>query len=314
MNCHIVPMAYLRSWSTDETYSKDRHKRKTYVSEKSKRPIKSQLKKTEKIQETTIVQEDLYLITEAVIKAAINPQAQKTVKIDPEVIEKYMSVHYEQPWGNAIKNLNSQSPLLAKWEDYIDLFLEFIALQELRTPEEIEPEIKSIMCCIQYILRDRSDTPDEMLKALREHFKAEESMVKIQFIWSLYRVASGEPQNVHTKFVQQLFNNYQRYLLIIKNDDYEFITSDFPIYNNKSGRVDEGLYFPINRNACLFLVKGKYDDNLEVIEASSEVVQFVNHLMRKAAKKILISSVPLTEDYFLETCPKEEFRKILGVE
>lgn len=314
MNCHIVPMTYLRSWSTDETYSAERKKRKIYVSEKGKVPIKSQIIKTEKVRETTIAQEDLYLITEAVIKAAINPQAQKTVKIDPEVIEKYMSVHYEQPWGNAITNLNSQSPLLAKWEDYIDLFLEFIALQELRTPEEIEPKIKSIKCCIQYILRDSSDIPDEVVKALREYFEPKENTVKRQFIWLLYRVASGEPQNAHTKFVQKLFNNYQRYLLIIKNDDYEFITSDFPICNNNSGRIDEGLYFPINRNACLFLVKGKHDDTLEVIEAGSEVVQFVNHLMRKAAKKILISSVPLTEDYFLETCPKEEFRKILGVE
>lgn len=145
MNCHIVPMAYLRSWSTDETYSAERKKRKIYVSKKGKVPIKSQIIKTE-------------------------------------------------------------------------------------------------------------------------------------------------------------------------NDDYEFITSDFPICNNNSGRIDEGLYFPINRNACLFLVKGKHDDNLKVIEASSEVIQFVNHLMRKAAKKILISSVPLTEDDFLETCPEEEFRKILGVE
>ena len=117
-----------------------------------------------------------------------------------------------------------------------------------------------------------------------------------------------------SELTQKIDDDYQRYLLYTKGSMYEFITSDFPICNNNSGRVDEGLYFPINRNACLFLAKGKNDDNLEVIEASSEVVQFVNHLIRKAAKKILISSVPLTEDYFLETCPKEEFRKILGVE
>ena len=86
MNCHIVPMAYLRSWSTDETYSAERKKRKIYVSEKGKVPIKSQIIKTEKVRETTIAQEDLYLITEAVEKLLINPKKHGIVKIDPKQI------------------------------------------------------------------------------------------------------------------------------------------------------------------------------------------------------------------------------------
>ena len=304
MNCHIVPMAYLRSWSTDETYSAERKKRKIYVSKKGKVPIKSQIIKTEKVRETTIAQEDLYLITEAVEKLLINPKKRGIVKINPKQIEESMSIHYEQPWGNAMKELKGSTPSTEQWEGFLQLFLEFVALQLVRNPQVVKGIIAEAIPLFK---------KNPLLRKQIE-IMGEEEFIHNQFLCSLYQSMSGMPSMPLSELTQKIDDDYQRYLLYTKGSMYEFITSDFPICNNNSGRVDEGLYFPINRNACLFLAKGKNDDNLEVIEASSEVVQFVNHLIRKAAKKILISSVPLTEDYFLETCPKEEFRKILGVE
>lgn len=304
MNCHIVPMAYLRSWSTDETYSAERKKRKIYVSEKGKVPIKSQIIKTEKIRETTITQENLYLITKKVEKQIVNPQKQEQMQIDPEVIEKYMSAQYEAPWGNAMKELKGTSISSDQWDRHKQLFLEFIALQLIRDPNIMEPLIDTIL------------TSSKKWPVVKEliNTTGKENFIHNQLLLSLCKATSDSLDNIHSALTQKISEQYQQYLLYTVNSNYEFITSDFPICNNNSGRVDEGLYFPINRNACLFLAKGKNDDNLEVIEAGSEVVQFVNHLMRKAAKKILISSVPLTEDDFLETCPEEEFRKILGVE
>ena len=89
MVCHIIPMAYLDGWSTEETRGKDRDKRLTYIFLKNKKI--GILKKTENIKINTIAILDLYILSN---------------EDDEKLIEEGFSKNYEQKYKRAIGRIN----------------------------------------------------------------------------------------------------------------------------------------------------------------------------------------------------------------
>lgn len=87
MNCHIIPMAYLKDWSTPETRNaKKREDRKIYLYYKNE--FIPHLENTEKMACSNISGEGLYMLDDESEKKAI---------------EDYFSLRLENKYGNHLK-------------------------------------------------------------------------------------------------------------------------------------------------------------------------------------------------------------------
>ena len=278
MNCHIVPMAYLKSWAIDDTRNKQRDQRETYVLiNGEKQPKRMYLND---IDVDTIVQKNLYIY-----KKGENQYLDLFWQSNHEQIEQNLGT-YEQNWQTHIHRIENARKKKTKIIE-IGPILHFLTLQLLRTPEYMDKAINDIL----------NTTDSELIEAQKKRLLLD----------------MNDQDSVFQKMNKQFKDNYKKFIFSAQGSRY-FITSDFPAYAIKDNAPHRGIYFPLSKDYCLFLMEqGNCNkNNAKICNVDDAVVDLVNYFTAYADKNLMIGCTAEFPEWEIKEYPKS-FEKVIGV-
>ena len=288
MKCHIVPMSYLKSWSTDETKKEKRAKREVYCCYVSKDSQSMYLTRTKNITEDTIVAEDIYI-------------TEKTQSF----VEDNMNQKYESQWNDFISHYEVMIKDNQIISYKVEFLLEFMLLQLLRTFVYMETAIGGAYDKVINILK--SAFP-ELYEALGDELKNE--YIAEKFVDIIKKFLCGEKYPI----VEMLKNDFFRLkkVCLVSNKNSYFWTCDVPIVYVANEQDFKGFYMPITPKICVYL----YDNNktnkmqFDICRVSNRVVKFVNHIIMDNARNVVISNIETMENRKSNVYPHRDYMKI----
>lgn len=288
MKCHIVPMSYLKSWSTDETKKEKRKKREVYCCYLSKDAQSMVRIRTENIKENTIVAEDIY-ITEDI----------------QSLVEDNMSQKYESQWNDLINRYEVMVKNNQTISYKVEFLLEFILLQLLRTFVYMEPAISDAYDKAISILRNAFP---ELYEALGDDLKND--YIAEKFVDIIKKFLCEEKHPVVTMLKNDFFR-LKKVCLVSKKNSY-FWTCDVPIVHVANEEDFKGFYMPITPKICVYLYDNDKTNKMQfdICKVSNRVVKFVNHIIMDNARNVVISNIETIENRKSNVYPQKDYMEI----
>lgn len=282
MKCHIVPMAYLKEWSTNETRNeKNRKDRQIHCFNKD--DLIESTCYTDEISNSHISEEDLYIL-----------------EVDEKKIEDFFSVRYENKieyHRNRIENeINAGNIKI----NNLDLLIEFMAVQIYRTPSYAYNAINQSVQLIYNM---------PIIKSICNDWKEENTQHK--FLDILLQFIDEKPYNPISRTLNSFVVQYRKILLVTKNEYMSFITSDKPVIGIINNGIS-GIYFPLSRKVCIWLKPNdeRNKNNGDVYIVGDEMVSFINELIRQGAMKNILSDKADIRSMMSNICPVMDYMKI----
>ncbi len=280
MKCHIIPMTYLDSWSTDTTRGESRDKRFTYYYPKNE--IYGIYKKTEHLNFETVVIDDLYILKD--------PSKEK-------MIEEGLSLKFEQKFKKSISNIDTS--LIKAYN--LDFLISFISVQLFRQPELIKHKIGYAENIVDNALRglpfklEKLDKNKKFLQMLSRYFENDET-TPIKTL----------EENIKCEFEKTI---------IVAPDNIDFIASDLPVSDFE---VDDMVikFMALNKKMCIVLYKGlenvKYKNTAIIKHATENMVKYINHIMFETCVQVVFYKKSKIRNLVSNEFPREEFLKIIN--